>query len=166
VPFLQDDIAQGDVVRFDTDAEAVRWSWERVSASGHCTIRVLSVPAGPLRCIAAARWDARTADGETPDSTCRGSLSPPTPPYRPSARECEQQYVSNPENRRNIAAADSPNYLATQCTPRISLAVTLDIFPRVVGSDTFPAGQRPTFSADRQRLALTVPRSASRAGSG
>jgi hypothetical protein len=48
VPFLQDGIAQGDVVRFMTDADGARWAVQRVSASGHCTIRVLPVPAGPL----------------------------------------------------------------------------------------------------------------------
>lgn len=48
VPFLQDGVAQGDVVRFETTVEGVRWSRERVQASGHCVIRVLPVPSGPL----------------------------------------------------------------------------------------------------------------------
>ncbi|WP_218106592.1 DUF4265 domain-containing protein [Micromonospora pallida] len=47
VPFLQDGIAQGDVVRFTTD-DGVRWAVGRVEASGNCTIRVLPVPDGPL----------------------------------------------------------------------------------------------------------------------
>jgi hypothetical protein len=48
VPFLQDGIAQGDVVRFETDSEGLNWSRERVEASGNCTIRVLPIPKGPL----------------------------------------------------------------------------------------------------------------------
>ncbi|WP_239091097.1 DUF4265 domain-containing protein [Asanoa iriomotensis] len=48
VPFLQDGVAEGDVVRFTTDDDGVRWSVERVEASGNCTIRVLPLPDGPL----------------------------------------------------------------------------------------------------------------------
>ncbi|MFE5807929.1 DUF4265 domain-containing protein [Streptomyces sp. NPDC056491] len=48
VAFLQDGVAEDDVVRFRTDAEGVHWAVGRVSASGNCTIRVLPVPSGPL----------------------------------------------------------------------------------------------------------------------
>ena len=48
VPFLQDGVAQGDIVRFATDGDGHRWAVERVEASGNCTVRVLPVPAGPL----------------------------------------------------------------------------------------------------------------------
>ncbi|MDW5327016.1 DUF4265 domain-containing protein [Plantactinospora sp. KLBMP9567] len=48
VPFLQDGVAEGDVVRFVTDDGGRRWVVERVEASGNCTIRVLPVPDGPL----------------------------------------------------------------------------------------------------------------------
>jgi hypothetical protein len=48
VPFLQDGVAEGEVVRFSTDAEGLHWAVERVEASGNCTVRVLPVPAGPL----------------------------------------------------------------------------------------------------------------------
>ena len=48
VPFLQDGVAQGDVVRFHTDPEGVRWARERVVPSGNCTVRVLPKPGGPL----------------------------------------------------------------------------------------------------------------------
>ena len=48
VPFLQIGVAQGDVVRFETNSEGVHWSRERVEASGNCAIRVLPIPAGPL----------------------------------------------------------------------------------------------------------------------
>jgi hypothetical protein len=54
VPFLQDGVAQGDVVRFVTDDDGVRWAVGRVEASGNCTIRVLPVPDGPLGCSAQA----------------------------------------------------------------------------------------------------------------
>lgn len=54
VPFLQDGIAQGDVVRFVTDADGLHWSTGRVRASGHCVIRVLPVPDGPLGSSASA----------------------------------------------------------------------------------------------------------------
>lgn len=48
VPLLQEGVAEGDVVRFTTDAEGRRWAVERVESSDNCTIRVLPVPAGPL----------------------------------------------------------------------------------------------------------------------
>ncbi|MCZ0983400.1 DUF4265 domain-containing protein [Streptomyces diastatochromogenes] len=48
VPFLQDGVAQGDVVRFRTDEEGLHWAKGRVRASGNCTIRVLPSPSGPL----------------------------------------------------------------------------------------------------------------------
>ncbi|WP_027661625.1 DUF4265 domain-containing protein [Salinispora mooreana] len=43
-----DGIAEGDIVRFTTDDNGVRWAIERVHASGNCTIRVLPLPNGPL----------------------------------------------------------------------------------------------------------------------
>ncbi|MFE4454030.1 DUF4265 domain-containing protein [Streptomyces sp. NPDC056796] len=48
VPFLQDGVAEGEIVRFATDADGVHWAEERVEASGNCTVRVLPVPSGPL----------------------------------------------------------------------------------------------------------------------
>lgn len=48
VPFLQDGAAEGDVVRFVTDAEGLHWAVERTEASGNCTVRVVPIPAGPL----------------------------------------------------------------------------------------------------------------------
>lgn len=48
VPFLQDGVAQGDIVRFETDPEGVHWSRERIEASGNCAVRVLPIPNGPL----------------------------------------------------------------------------------------------------------------------
>lgn len=48
VPFLQDGVAQDDVVRFVSDNDGVLWSVERVEPSGSCTIRVLPIPTGPL----------------------------------------------------------------------------------------------------------------------
>ena len=48
VPFLQEGVAEGDVVRFVTDAEGLHWAGERVEASGNCTVRILPVPSGPL----------------------------------------------------------------------------------------------------------------------
>ncbi|MGQ4485403.1 DUF4265 domain-containing protein [Streptomyces sp. SAS_281] len=47
-PFLQDGVAEGEVVRFVTDADGLHWAKERVEASGNCTVRVLPVPSGPL----------------------------------------------------------------------------------------------------------------------
>ncbi|MET9374266.1 DUF4265 domain-containing protein [Streptomyces sp. NPDC002992] len=54
VPFLQDGVAQGDVVRYTTDADGRHWAAERVTASENCTLRVLPVPSGPLGPSAAA----------------------------------------------------------------------------------------------------------------
>jgi len=48
VPFLQDGVAEGEVVRFSTDPEGLHWAVERVEASGNCTVRVIPIPAGPL----------------------------------------------------------------------------------------------------------------------
>jgi Domain of unknown function (DUF4265) len=48
VPFLQDGVAEGEVVRFITDPEGVHWAVERVEASGNCTVRVVPIPGGPL----------------------------------------------------------------------------------------------------------------------
>lgn len=47
-PFLQDGVAEDEIVRFVTDSEGLHWAKERVKASGNCTIRVLPVPSGPL----------------------------------------------------------------------------------------------------------------------
>jgi hypothetical protein len=47
VPFLQDGVAEGDIVRFVT-LDGVHWCQEKVSASGNCVVRVLPVPSGPL----------------------------------------------------------------------------------------------------------------------
>ncbi|GAA4973061.1 hypothetical protein GCM10023205_44290 [Yinghuangia aomiensis] len=54
VPFLQDGVARGDIVRFTTDADGVHWAVGQVAPSGGCTIRVLPVPDGPLGRSAAA----------------------------------------------------------------------------------------------------------------
>src|SRR5262249_54140608 len=48
VPFLQDGVAEGDVVRFETDSDGVHWSRNRVEESGNCAVRVLPIPDGPL----------------------------------------------------------------------------------------------------------------------
>ncbi|PZW03773.1 protein of unknown function [Micromonospora phaseoli] len=48
VPFLQDGVAEDDIIRFVTDADGWFWSVEQVQASGNCTVRVLPNPAGPL----------------------------------------------------------------------------------------------------------------------
>ncbi|WP_443044006.1 DUF4265 domain-containing protein [Streptomyces sp. NBC_00322] len=47
-PFLQDGVAEGDVVRFRTDSDGLHWAVERISSSGNCAIRVVPVPTGPL----------------------------------------------------------------------------------------------------------------------
>lgn len=47
VPFFVDGAAEGDIVRFTTDAEGVRWVEECVEWSGRCTILVLPVRGGP-----------------------------------------------------------------------------------------------------------------------
>ncbi len=46
--FLQDGVAEGDVVRYQTDGDGLHWAVGRVSTAGNCTIRVVPVPAGPL----------------------------------------------------------------------------------------------------------------------
>ncbi|MBL3670989.1 DUF4265 domain-containing protein [Streptomyces sp. M2CJ-2] len=46
--FLQDGVAEGDIVRFRTDADGVHWAIGRVTASGNCTVRVVPIPSGPL----------------------------------------------------------------------------------------------------------------------
>jgi hypothetical protein len=48
VPFLQDGVAEGDVVRFETASDGRHWALGRVEESGNCTIRVLQIPDGPL----------------------------------------------------------------------------------------------------------------------
>ncbi|MER5307696.1 DUF4265 domain-containing protein [Streptomyces sp. NPDC002773] len=48
IPFLQDGVAEGEVVRFATDTDGLHWAKERVEASDNCTIRVLPVASGPL----------------------------------------------------------------------------------------------------------------------
>ncbi|MFG2616938.1 DUF4265 domain-containing protein [Streptomyces sp. NPDC048507] len=48
IPFLQNGVAEGDVVEYQTDADGLHWAVGRVSASGNCTIRVVPVPTGPL----------------------------------------------------------------------------------------------------------------------
>ncbi|MDQ0798276.1 DUF4265 domain-containing protein [Streptomyces sp. B1I3] len=47
-PFLQDGVAEGDIVRFETGSDGLHWAAGRVSSSGNCTIRVVPVPSGPL----------------------------------------------------------------------------------------------------------------------
>jgi hypothetical protein len=47
-PFLQDGVSEGETVRFVTDDDGLHWATGRVEPSGNCTIRVLSVPDGPL----------------------------------------------------------------------------------------------------------------------
>ncbi|WP_405983320.1 DUF4265 domain-containing protein [Streptomyces sp. NBC_00872] len=48
VPFLQNGVAEGDVVRFRTDSDGLHWAVGRVSTAGNCTLRVVPVPSGPL----------------------------------------------------------------------------------------------------------------------
>lgn len=47
VPFLQNGVAEGDVVRFQTDSAGLHWAVGRVSSAGNCTIRVVPIPSGP-----------------------------------------------------------------------------------------------------------------------
>jgi Domain of unknown function (DUF4265) len=47
-PFLQDGVAEGDVVPYRTDSDGLHWAVGQVSSSGNCTIRVVPVPTGPL----------------------------------------------------------------------------------------------------------------------
>ncbi|MEU9507581.1 DUF4265 domain-containing protein [Micromonospora sp. NPDC048170] len=56
-PFLQDGVAEGDVVRFTMDSDGLRWATGRVEASGNCTVRVLPDPHGPLGPSAKAVYD-------------------------------------------------------------------------------------------------------------
>ncbi|MFE7723733.1 DUF4265 domain-containing protein [Nocardia rhizosphaerihabitans] len=46
--FVQDGVAEGDVVCYRTDADGLHWALERVSSSGNCTIRVVPIPSGPF----------------------------------------------------------------------------------------------------------------------
>ncbi|WP_067834787.1 DUF4265 domain-containing protein [Nocardia lijiangensis] len=46
--FLQDGVAEGDVVRYRTGSDGLHWAVGRVSSSGNCTIRVVPIPSGPL----------------------------------------------------------------------------------------------------------------------
>ncbi|GAA3113100.1 hypothetical protein GCM10020254_69340 [Streptomyces goshikiensis] len=48
VPFLQDGVAEGDVVQFQTDSDGLHWAVGRVGSAGNCTVRVVPVPSGPL----------------------------------------------------------------------------------------------------------------------
>lgn len=48
VPFLQDGVAEGDVVQFQTDSDGLHWAVGRVSSAGNCTVRVVPVPSGLL----------------------------------------------------------------------------------------------------------------------
>ncbi|THA29635.1 DUF4265 domain-containing protein [Streptomyces sp. A1547] len=48
VPFLQDGVAEGDIVRFTTDSDGLHWAVGRVSSAGNCTLRVVPIPSGPL----------------------------------------------------------------------------------------------------------------------
>lgn len=41
-------MSEGDIVRFQTDADGRHWGAGQVSAFGNCTIRVVPVPSGPL----------------------------------------------------------------------------------------------------------------------
>ncbi|WMX48932.1 DUF4265 domain-containing protein [Streptomyces roseicoloratus] len=65
VPFLQDGVAEGDLVRYTTDAEGTHWATGRAEASGNVTIRVLPVRHGPLGPDARAvhEWFARFGPG-------------------------------------------------------------------------------------------------------
>ncbi|MEU7916928.1 DUF4265 domain-containing protein [Microbispora bryophytorum] len=55
VLFFVDGAAEGDIVRFTTDAQGVRWVKERVEWSGRCTILVLPVRGGPKATEGGAR---------------------------------------------------------------------------------------------------------------
>ncbi|RSS76832.1 DUF4265 domain-containing protein [Streptomyces sp. WAC06614] len=43
----EDGVAEGDVVRYQTDADGLHRAVGWVGSSGNCTIRVVPVPAGP-----------------------------------------------------------------------------------------------------------------------
>ncbi|MEU6403110.1 DUF4265 domain-containing protein [Streptomyces sp. NPDC046985] len=47
-PFLQGGVAEGDVVKYQTDSDGLHWAVGQVSSSGNCTIRVVPIPSGPL----------------------------------------------------------------------------------------------------------------------
>jgi Domain of unknown function (DUF4265) len=47
-PFFARGVAVGDIVRTVTDSAGERWAGDRVESSGHCTIRVVTYPDGPL----------------------------------------------------------------------------------------------------------------------
>jgi hypothetical protein len=57
VPLFVNGVAEGDLVRYTTDSQGVRWVVERVEWSGRCTILVLPVRNGP-KANAAAVHDA------------------------------------------------------------------------------------------------------------
>ncbi|MEV6964851.1 DUF4265 domain-containing protein [Hamadaea sp. NPDC051192] len=48
IPFLANGIAFGDVLNYTVGEDSTRWASGRVATSGHCTVRVLPTPAGPL----------------------------------------------------------------------------------------------------------------------
>ncbi|MET7403002.1 DUF4265 domain-containing protein [Dactylosporangium sp. NPDC005572] len=48
IPFLQNGVAEGDVVRFVVNDDGTHWATGLVEASGNCTVRVLPVADGPL----------------------------------------------------------------------------------------------------------------------
>ncbi len=48
VPFLQDGLAQDDIVRYITDADGRNWATGRVGTAGNCTVRVIPFPDSPL----------------------------------------------------------------------------------------------------------------------
>ncbi|RAO11571.1 hypothetical protein GUI43_03179 [Micromonospora noduli] len=56
-PFLQDGVAEGDLVRFTVSPDGLCWATGRVEASGNCTVRVLPEPRGPLGPSAQAVYD-------------------------------------------------------------------------------------------------------------
>ncbi|MFC4148010.1 DUF4265 domain-containing protein [Micromonospora mangrovi] len=57
VPFLQDGVPEGDVVRFALGPDGLPWATERVQPSGNCTVRLLPNPRGPLGPSAKAVYD-------------------------------------------------------------------------------------------------------------
>ncbi|MFG1841218.1 DUF4265 domain-containing protein [Micromonospora sp. NPDC049175] len=56
-PFLQDGVAEGDLVRFTVSPDGLCWATGRVEASGNCTVRVLPERRGPLGPSAEAVYD-------------------------------------------------------------------------------------------------------------
>ncbi|WP_433789471.1 DUF4265 domain-containing protein [Actinoplanes sp. CA-252034] len=74
VAFLQDGVAQNDVIRFRTEPDGRHWATGRVTASGHCVIRVIAMPGGPL---------GQTSPGDPlggPSPSSHGSPGGQTPP--------------------------------------------------------------------------------------